>query len=75
MHATVMSEGKTCNNKWVDNHYAVDGMVSGDYIQTYIEETICTVLRRADDSLRRRSCGLGHPAGYVLFVHEPLPGL
>ena len=37
-HADVTSSGQTCNNKWVDNHYAVDGMVSGDYIQTYIQE-------------------------------------
>ena len=38
VHATVTSGGETCNNKWVDNHYAIDGRFSADYIQTYVKD-------------------------------------
>jgi hypothetical protein len=38
-HETVVTGGETCNNKWVDNHYAIDGAwASADYIITFIEE-------------------------------------
>jgi hypothetical protein len=39
-HETVVTGGETCNNKWADNHYAIDGAqsASADYIITFIEE-------------------------------------
>ena len=38
-HQTVVTGGETCNNKWVDNHYAIDGALtaSADYIVTFME--------------------------------------
>lgn len=40
-HESVVTGGETCNNKWMDNHYAIDSMgsTSFDYVATYIEAT------------------------------------
>lgn len=38
-HQTVVTGGETCNNKWADNHYAIDGdlSTSAEYIVTFME--------------------------------------
>ena len=76
VHATVTSGGETCNNKWVDNHYAIDGRFSADYIQTYVKDNDLYYYCDSDTmhcTFLVRTHGLSHaPFLFLLLFFFPI---